>query len=301
MICGICYDEHHRSHKIRPLKLVISNSKKYLQGLTPLTLDVEKLKASIGETRSKLMGSFGEFEQYVRESLETIRTSINAIFIKVIDQIELKTGKNDQLLSALEDLKKKETEYDVFVSLMQKLLAGVPFEPEDEEAEVSGSEIEQAVNAIQAKVEKDLKGKEAKIRAEIDSFLKALQKTADHPSIFDSKVDFKFSPELKHAGITVVSDTVIKSTEGYNYHFGLLEPSLQEKGNRPCRVAFRIKENSSNWLAVGACYKNSISASNYTFNYSNLGHGAYLVSSNGGTPLPMQVPGPLSTLPRTTR
>ena len=107
MICGICYDESHRSHKIRPLKLVISNSKKYLQGLTPLTLDVEKLKASIGETRSKLMASFGEFEQYVKESLETIRTSINAIFIKVVDQIELKTGKNDQLLSALEDLKKK--------------------------------------------------------------------------------------------------------------------------------------------------------------------------------------------------
>jgi hypothetical protein len=127
VICGICYDEHHRSHKIRPLKLVISNSTKYLQGLTPLTLDVEKLKASIGETRNKMMASFGEFEQYVVESLETIRTSISAIFIKVLDQIELKTGKNDQLLSALEDLKKKETEYDVFVSLMQKLLAGVPF------------------------------------------------------------------------------------------------------------------------------------------------------------------------------
>ena len=112
--------------------------------------------------------------------------------------------------------------------------------------------------------------------------MKSLQKTADNPSIFDSKVDFKFSSELKHAGISLISENIIKSTEGYNYHFGLLEPSHQSKGNRPCRVAFRIKENSSNWLAVGACYKNSIAASNYTFNYSNLGHGAYLVSSNGG-------------------
>ena len=76
---------------------------------------------------------------------------------------------------------------------------------------------------------------------------------------------------------------MIKSTEGYNYHFGLMEPSLQEKGNRPCKVAFKIKENSSNWLAVGICYKNAVSNSNYTFNYSTLGHGAYLVSCNGGT------------------
>ena len=45
VICGICYDEEHRDHKIRPLKVIISNSKKYLEGLTPLTLDVDVLKA----------------------------------------------------------------------------------------------------------------------------------------------------------------------------------------------------------------------------------------------------------------
>ena len=115
-------------------------------------------------------------------------------------------------------------------------------EPEDEEAEVSGSQIESAVNAIQAKVEKDLKVKQTKIRAEFDSFLKSLQKTADNPSIFDSKVDFKFSSELKHSGISVVSDNIIKSTEGYNYHFGLLEPSLQEKGKAGKRLYAALKK-----------------------------------------------------------
>lgn len=161
--------------------------------------------------------------------------------MKVIDQIELKTGKNDLLLSAIEDLKVKDTEYDVFVNLMQKLVAGVPLEPEEEEAEISGGEIEQAVTAIQTKVEKDLKAKELKIRGELDGFLKVLQKTADNPSIFDGRVEYKFSNEHKHAGITVVSENLIKSTEGYNYHFGLMEPSLQERGNRPCKVAFKIK------------------------------------------------------------
>jgi len=62
-----------------------------------------------------------------------------------------------------------------------------------------------------------------------------------------------------------------------------LEPSLQERGNKACKVAFKIKENSSNWLAVGVCYKNSVANNSYTFNYSSLGHGAYLVSSNGGS------------------
>jgi len=112
--------------------------------------------------------------------------------------------------------------------------------------------------------------------------METLQKTADNPSIFDSKTEFKFSSEFKHNGIQVVNDNLIKSIEAYNYHFGLMEPSLQDKGNRPCKVSFKIKENISNWLGVGVCYKNTISSNSYTFNYSALGHGAYLISSNGG-------------------
>ena len=61
-----------------------------------------------------------------------------------------------------------------------------------------------------------------------------------------------------------------------------MEPTIQEKGNRPTTVAFKIKENHSNWLAVGVCYKNTVQQNNYQFNYSTLGHGGYLISSNGG-------------------
>jgi len=35
--------------------------------------------------------------------------------------------------------------------------------------------------------------------------LKDLQKIADNPAIFDSKIDFKFSTELKHQGVNIVS------------------------------------------------------------------------------------------------
>lgn len=51
---------------------------------------------------------------------------MNAVFIKIIDQIELKTGGNDELLKALEEIKVKEMEYERFIHLMKKLLAGVP-------------------------------------------------------------------------------------------------------------------------------------------------------------------------------
>jgi hypothetical protein len=47
-------------------------------------------------------------------------------------------------------------------------------------------------------------------------------------------------------------------------------------------VAFKINANTSNWLAVGVCYKGIVSSNGYQFNYSTLGHGAFLVSCNAG-------------------
>ena len=37
------------------------------------------------------------------------------------------------------------------------------------------------------------------------------------------------------------------------------------------------------WIGLGICLKNKIQGSNYNFNYQSLGHGSYLVSSNGYT------------------
>lgn len=95
---------------------------------------------------------------------------------------------------------------------MQKLLAGVPIDAEEgDENDLTAVEIEDAVIRIQTKVEKDIKLKEEKIKVQLDGLLNGLQQSADNPSIFDSKLEFKFSPELKHTGITVVNDNVIKS------------------------------------------------------------------------------------------
>jgi hypothetical protein len=109
-----------------------------------------------------------------------------------------------------------------------------------------------------------------------------LQNISTNPSIFDNKIDFKFSSEFKHTGVTLVSDKIIKSSEAYNYHFGLLEPSV-DKSPSGCTVAFKINQNSSNWLGVGMVYKKIAEQNSYQFNYSSLGHGAYMVSCNGGT------------------
>lgn len=148
---------------------------------------------------------------------------------------------------------------------------------------MSANEVEQSVRVLEEKLRKDLKAKEERIREEIESLKASLQGMATGHNLFESKKEFRFSSDLKHSGISVVSDTQIKSSEGYSYRFALMEPALQVGGAKAVKVGFKVKENHSNWLAVGVCYKNTVASSDYNFNYSTLGHGAYLVSSNAGT------------------
>ena len=59
---------------------------------------------------------------------------------------------------------------------------------------------------------------------------------------------------------------------------------MDSKGIKKRIFAFKLNEvSSSNWIAVGICHKKTIIDKIYNFGFSTLGHGAYLISSNGGT------------------
>lgn len=107
--------------------------------------------------------------------------------------------------------------------------------------------------------------------------------------IFVSKNNFVFSEKWKHANITISNKTIAKSSSGsQSYKFCLLEPNINLKTlTQPITFAFKINIVSStynnNWIAVGVCHKNIVVSKGYNFAFSALGHGAYMISSNGGT------------------
>ena len=59
-----------------------------------------------------------------------------------------------------------------------------------------------------------------------------------------------------------------------------MEPALTR--NKKVRFVFQIGSDSE-WIGIGICNKNIIQKKNYQFNYSAIGHGAYMISSNGGS------------------
>ena len=67
--------------------MVIHNSKNYLEKLTPLKIDKTKIKESLNNSKNKIVTRFEEFEKYLQSSINSIKDSINAVYIKMLEQI----------------------------------------------------------------------------------------------------------------------------------------------------------------------------------------------------------------------
>ena len=110
--------------------------------------------------------------------------------------------------------------------------------------------------------------------------------------LFMSHIYFSFSHQYKHANVTVAAPNLVKvSTGASGYKFAVMTPSLDGL-SKPIKFGFKMKVfiilhrkevHQSNWLAIGMCHLDTIIAKNYTFSFSTLGHGAYMISSNGGS------------------
>lgn len=119
------------------------------------------------------------------------------------------------------------------------------------------------------------------INNKLTAFATSLENEKKRVNLWKDSI-FKFTPEFKHPDIQIVSDMVVKSSNSSGYKFAVMQPPLED-GQPIKEMAFRIKESHSNWVAVGMCHKNIVKSKNYGFNFSSIGHGAYMVSANGGS------------------
>lgn len=166
------------------------------------------------------------------------------------------------------------------LAIVQKIVTFIPKKDSVDEP-VQESELLESLNTTNAEINDKVAKFCEDLTTKSEANLNALNKTIADKDIW-SKDKFKFSPKFKHAEITYISPEIVKSGATSSYKFAIMEPDIEKfKGVK--RMAFKIKETSKNWLAVGVCHKNIVVSKNYSFTFNVLGHGAYMVSSNGGS------------------
>lgn len=102
--------------------------------------------------------------------------------------------------------------------------------------------------------------------------------TEDEPT---DRTKYSWSPTLKGTKIKI-NGTIAEqtSTESAGQRFILMEPALNDSTQRKKIWGIRVK-SFGGWIGIGISLHNVIKNANYHFNYTVLGHGSYLISSNG--------------------
>ena len=85
----------------------------------------------------------------------------------------------------------------------------------------------------------------------------------------------------------IVEKTPINANQKFAFIYKSLNPckiiiNINIMKKKTISWTFRIHQLVG-WIGLGICLKNKIQSSNYNFNYQSVGHGSYLVSSNGYT------------------
>lgn len=74
--------------------------------------------------------------------------------------------------------------------------------------------------------------------------------------------------------------------EASGQRFALIEPQLNRMSKyvnyKPQKWGVKIVKGIG-WIGIGIGLKNTIVKSNYGFQYTNIGHGSYMISANGYT------------------
>lgn len=60
-----------------------------------MNIDGGEIKELINEQRRTTLQKYDEFEKFVVDSIVNIKENINAVFVKISEQIDLKTGSKE--------------------------------------------------------------------------------------------------------------------------------------------------------------------------------------------------------------
>ena len=82
---------------------------------------------------------------------------------------------------------------------------------------------------------------------------------------------------MTHANIEV-EDNKVRSVGAVAHKLCYLESSL---GGEKRTFRVRINQDINNWVGLGVCHKTAVDSKQCSFKYNTIGHGCYMVSSNG--------------------
>jgi hypothetical protein len=213
----------------------------------------------------------------ILQNLDNIDYALQGYYNSTIDQLIIKSTSSGSIIVEAVQLAKEAQNADELKAVLKKIVAAIP--NCEEAASIKETELIDSLNQESANIRNSIEKNLLEVTARLKTYQGNIQELVNQMNVW-KPAQFKFSPTAKHSDVKLLSPLVAKASNNSGYKFAIMDPSL-EKLNK--LFAFQIKESTSNWLAVGMCHKKVVESKNFGFNFGSIGHGGYMVSSNGGS------------------
>lgn len=209
--------------------------------------------------------------------MENIETALQGYYSHTLDQILIKNSDGNLLVEeallraavpgSFEELK-----------VTVKKLAAVLCEQAGRGAEMGEEELRQSLKDSSESIRRSISSSMEEVNSRLSKYQASIMSLINSTTLWQTS--YKFSSTFKHPDVKLVSELRVKAANNSGYKFAIMEPGVGKVSNKT--FSFEINECTSNWLALGFCLRRVVEGKNYSFSFGTIGHGAYMISANGG-------------------
>lgn len=214
-------------------------------------------------------------------SLGNIELALQGYYNSIVEQIILKNTDGNLLVEEAIERTAHARSLEELKLTLKKLVAIIPGPLQREGSGISEEELIASLKGSSLDIRKSIGTSMAEANRRLSEHQQGLLLLINQLSIWNPP-RYCFTEELKHQDIKLVNEHTVRAVKSSGYKFAIMEPGV-EAGKSSKRFAFRVRESISNWLALGVCHKKVVQGKGYGFVFGSIGHGAYMISSNGGS------------------
>ncbi|CAK62454.1 unnamed protein product (macronuclear) [Paramecium tetraurelia] len=283
LCCCICQEEFHKGHQLKPLKLLLCEYDQQLREYQNISLkqsEKDILIKKINEQEEKQLIYIQEFKEQINNKLSKIVTLEKEFFENLRKFVKMRDFSTGNQYAVIETIIQNQTNVEMLSSSVKNLLDALVVQ-EIPEKDLNYEEINRIFD-FHMKDQKDhLSQLEKQFNQGIQQQIDLLQ-SKTQATIFQKSYLFQFLPNNKHPQVDIIQPKIVKaSNSNHGYKFAVMTPSLDK--NQTTVFGFKLNfVHQSNWIAVGVCDLSIVQSKQFGFAFQSLGHGAYMVSSNGG-------------------
>ncbi|CAK57462.1 unnamed protein product (macronuclear) [Paramecium tetraurelia] len=280
LICPLCEHAEHQNHQTLPLKIMLQSVESANNNTNEQSAySILDVSLFLDRSHSECLRTVQKFNESLENTSKQLMKKVDSYYLDLKNQ--LKAFANSKIpLDYLLDLVNSYTDFPQYKKNIQQILDQFAFSNGIASRQSIDSAIMNACKTQFGQLNDQLIDLQNEFDGKVENLGNLFKAQPIAAVDLAQSISFQFSPQFKGANITISGQNLIaeqKTSESNGQRFTICEPCIPRNG--VYKFGFKVIKYAG-WIGVGVCHREVIVSANYKFNYTNIGHGSYLISNN---------------------